>query len=459
MTWANPDELHRTAKGLIDSGRASTPDEARRVLESLILQVTVGAGLGHDPAAQAALATIVNAGQRAFLGGVNVHLEDDPPLSTGWTAGMTATEAVRRLGGRVVGHLAGDRPTLAVARPADAVGSLVLHATCSGWTGGVVESAQQLLRGDAITPAGVVAGALGVSEIFQHSLGAVVPGRREVGISLWRPDLSWRSQDAVGETLQWLPAKLWLLGLGHLGQGYAWTIGMLPYATPGDVQLSLVDFDHIIQGNTATQLLVTGQHIGLRKTRVVAYALEKLGFETAIVERAFDEHFYPARDEPTIALAGFDRPEPRRQLGGDRFSRVVDTGLGAGHVEYLDILLHTFPSPEDPATAFPARTTTARSLPAAYESEINRQVEEGVEEGVARCGMLEIAGVTVGAAFVGAFAGALAVADVLRLLHGGEEFSVIGIDLRTPSDPRAVTNSAVGSYAAPAYTPARCATV
>lgn len=457
MTWASADTLHRTAKGLIDSGRADSPETARRILESLVLQVAAGERLGRDPAGQAALTTIVNTGHRAFLGGVAVLLDDDPLLSVGWAAGLRASEAVRRFGGRVTGRLRGDRPTLALAAPAKPVGSLILHPTWSGWAGGVVESAAQLLSDDATTPAGVIAGALGVSEIFQHSLGAAVPGRRSVGVSLWRPDLPWHTPDAAGEPLQWLPARLWLLGLGHLGQAYAWTLGMLPYASPGEVQLGLVDFDRVIGANTATQLLVTGQHVGLRKTQVVAAAAESLGFDTAIVERAFDEHFHPAGSEPAIALAGFDRPEPRRLLGGNRFRRVVDAGLGAGHVEYLDMVLHTFPSPEDPADAFPPRLAGARGLPAAYESEINRQVRAGAEEAAARCGMLEVAGVTVGAAFVGAAAGALAVADLLRHLHGGNEYSVISLDLRTPAEPQAVSNAAPGPYAAPAYTPALAA--
>ena len=33
-----------------------------------------------------------------------------------------------------------------------------------------------------------------------------------------------------------LPAALWLLGLRHLGQAYAWTIRMLPYANPEHVR-------------------------------------------------------------------------------------------------------------------------------------------------------------------------------------------------------------------------------
>ena len=52
-----------------------------------MLQVAVGPEIAHDPAAQAALATVVNAGHRAFLGGVHVHLADRPRPHTGWTAG------------------------------------------------------------------------------------------------------------------------------------------------------------------------------------------------------------------------------------------------------------------------------------------------------------------------------------------------------------------------------------
>jgi hypothetical protein len=101
MTWPSADQIHRTAKVLIDSGLAMTPDEARRHLESLMLQVAVGAELGTDPAAQAALATIVNAGRRAFLGGVEVVLDDDAVLSVG----TTASALVRRHGGRIVDTL------------------------------------------------------------------------------------------------------------------------------------------------------------------------------------------------------------------------------------------------------------------------------------------------------------------------------------------------------------------
>lgn len=461
MSWGTADQIHRTAKILIDAGKASNPDEARRFLESLVLQVAVGPEIGHDPAAQAALTTIVNAGHRAFLGGVHVRLSTNPSMATGWAAGLTAAETVTRYGGHVVEQLAPGRPALAVGRPPEPSGSPLLYLTWRGWSGGVVRSQCSCLDGDGSELAGVAAAGLGISEMFQRQLGAVLPGRRDTGVSLWRPDLDWRLPEAAGPAVRYLPASLWLLGLGHLGQAYAWTLGMLPYAKPGEAEFGLVDFDRIVDGNAATQLLARPGDTGQRKARVVAAALERQGFATRLVERAYDEHFHriahadPARDEPAIALAGFDDIAPRRLLGEAGFTHVTDGGLGSGPVEYLDMVLHSFPAAEDPGTAFAGQDAAARPLPQAYEDEITRRAGAGGDETAARCGILDIAGVTVGAAFVGTFASTLAVAGILRLLHGGNDYSVISLDLRSPSGIRAVPNSAPGGYPAPAYALAR----
>jgi hypothetical protein len=66
MNWGAADDADRTAKILIDSGKVGDYDEARRYLEGLVLQIAVGPEIEHDPAAQAALATAVNTGRRAY---------------------------------------------------------------------------------------------------------------------------------------------------------------------------------------------------------------------------------------------------------------------------------------------------------------------------------------------------------------------------------------------------------
>ncbi len=461
MNWPQPDKIDRTGKILIDANKAKTPYEAARFLDSLVLQVAVGPDIAHDMAVQAALATVVNVGQRAFHGGVNVHLERDIVLSTGWTTGKTASATVQRFGGKVVDRLADNRPTLALGRPSTLTGKPILHLTWRGWSGGVVESANDILCGDGIVPAGIASAALGVSEIFQQQLGATVPGRRDLGVSLWCPHRDWRDDDIVGPTLQYLPAQLWLLGLGHLGQAYAWTLGMLPYATPRDVEIGLVDFDFVVDGNIATQLLTTADDVGRRKTRVVASAFEDLGFRTRLVERAYDDNFRPVihadpiRTEPTIALAGFHDIAPRRLLGNAGFTRVIDGGLGSGWSDYLGILVHSFPSAEDPSTAFVEQPSVKTKLSDAYEAEIARQVESGVDETVAQCGMLDIAGITVGASFVGAFASSIVVADILRLLHNGTNYSIVAIDLRDLSGLQAVPNDGRSPNVSPPFTRAQ----
>lgn len=453
MTWPAANKLHRTVKLLVDTGRAANPDEARRLLESLILQVAVGPHIASDPAGQAALLTIVNAGRRAFLGGVHVRLADrDAAMSVGWANGMTAAAAVTRFGGGLVDKFNDDQPALTIGATLEAFGSTVLHLTYSGWACGVVEDSSNCLDGRGMVLAGAAAGALGVSELFQSRLGATMPARRDVGVSLWRPDLDWRHPYAAGPDLAYVPTNLWLLGLGHLGQAYAWTLGLLPYPDSADVYLGLVDFDVVAEANVATQLLTERDHVGLRKTRVVARALDGQGFRTTIAERAFDEHFYPdlTRNEPTIALAGFDRHEPRLHLGGNRFVRAVDAGLGAGPSDYLDLVIHTFPAEETPEQAFVKRWQVIKTLPAAYEEEIARQTRAGAQESTVRCGMLDIAGVSVGVAFVGALASTLAIADILRLLHDGPEVAVLALDLRDPDGIRVVTNK-VESEAAPPF--------
>ncbi len=452
VSWGGAHEIDRTAKILIDLGLAADPAGAREYLEGLVLQVAVGPEIAVDPATQAALMTVVNAGGRAFKGGIHVCLPVDPVLATGWGAGSPASDVVTRYGGTVVAELHADRPTLVVGSAVAMSGKPVLYLTWDGWSAGVVQQGGDRLGGDGNVVAGVLAAGLGVSEMFQQALGAVVPGRRDVGVSLWRLGLDWRSAEAVGPTLEYLPAELWLLGLGHLGQAYAWVLGMLPYSNPSDCDVGLLDFDEVVAGNVATQLLTSPADVGIRKTRIVAAALERLGMRTRLSERAFDEQFRavssadPNRQEPLVALAGFDDVSPRRLLGDAGLERTVDGGLGAGPVEYLDMVLHTFPSTVDPAEAFEEVQPRDHRWGPAYEAEVDRQAAIGIDRTAARCGMLDIAGVTVGAAFVGTVAGTLSMADILRVLHDGQNYSVVALDLREPNRIQAVRNANPGHY-------------
>ena len=79
----------------------------------------------------------------------------------------------------------------------------------------------------------MLAAALAVNEAFLYVSGhAGVAGRRTVGLSLWdpAPACDWLGDAVTEPALSLLPARLWLIGLGHLGQAYLWALGLLPFA-------------------------------------------------------------------------------------------------------------------------------------------------------------------------------------------------------------------------------------
>jgi len=448
------DLLGRTVKLELDEGRADSPDAAKALVATYRVGITAGAGFERSRTATAAVMTALATAKRAFPGGVWLAAAGDPILAFGWGRGRRLSEVASELGASLVLSLPvallcviaiGDPPA---ARPA-------LHATWQGWAGGVVLSGAERALEDDIQPlTGVLSAGLAVSEAFQWIRGFVLAGRRSVGMSLWRPDLPWRDEGARGPRLALLPEKSWLLGLGHLGQAFAWSIGWLPFERPDAVLVGLIDPQRIVPANVDTGLLTASVDAGQPKARIVAAALASLRIQSRVVERRFDERFRPVGDEPILAFAGFDNPTPRRLLEDIGFVRSIDVGLGSGR-QYLDGLVHAFPSGVRAREAFPridAPPATESPLleQPAYRAEIERLEAAGLSTEAARCGAVEVAGRTVGAAFVGAVASTLGLAEELRALVDGPRFEVLSFSLRSGSI-EAVVNQAPGPRRNPGY--------
>ncbi len=437
----DPDSLDRLVKLEMDSGRAKTREEAEAIVRGYVLQVDVGAALSR--AEERILLTILNAGPRAFQGGVFVRAAGNPRLLTRWGLGMNFDQAIVFYGCKLVTELTDEHPTIVIATQMNSAagsGALVIRPTWDGWVGGAVEhDTDRLAERGNFTPSHILAGGLCVSEAFQHARGDRMAGHRKVGLSLWRPGLDWRGPAAVGELDEiYLPTRMWLAGLGHLGQAYAWAIGALPYPDTGAVELMLQDYDVAKPANMATSLLTSSDDLGRMKTRIVADRLEQLGFRTKISERAFGQTTSPGFGEPRWLLAGFDNPEARQQLGADRFGLIVDCGLGRGTTGYLDIQLHSFPAVRPPAQAFATQGATVET-PAevnepAYQDVLRREIEAGKTKEQVECGVLEIAGRTVGASFVGAVAACVAISEMIRALtdENGRRYTVIDLGLKSP---------------------------
>jgi hypothetical protein len=428
-------ELNRSVKLAIDSGEVATLEEARAMFEGYRLCVLAGSDVALSPTKQAALLTAVNTGRRCFLGGVQVRLNSpDAELLIPWRDCETLGQAVVDLHGTVTGMIDEDIPQIVIGDIEDhETRDFAVRATFDGWRGGVVpiDDGMRLDEVTEFTPAGVLAAALAVSEAFQHIRGRnALAGHRPVGLSLWEPDsgLSWLDDPERGPVLEYLPSSCWLIGLGHLGQAYLWTLGFLPYANPGSVHLVLQDYDDLVRANDSTSLLTDSTLIGQKKTRAMAEWCEQRGFRARICERKFAGNFLIDEEEPQVALCGVDNEPARAALEDVGFCQIIEAGLGRGTEEYLGFQIHCFPSRR---TARDRWAVTNAKL--STETQINQPVYESLAAGgMDKCGLTMLANRSVGASFVGAFTATLVISELLRMSLGKHRYGVIDGSLRSP---------------------------
>ena len=418
------DTLHRTAKLALDTGEATTVEEAERIFAGYRMQILIGADVADSAVLQAAALTAVNCAARTFLGGVTV---------VGGTGSMRVTlppfdqfaAAIEALGGRFARFATPALPTLVIGdAQTQGIEPLAVRATSVGWSGGVIPASHPSPSeaSVAFTPAGVLAGALGVSEVFQRlRSGNPMACRRAVGLNLWRPEQNWLTGE-TGVEVERLPSSVWLVGLGNLGQAYLWTLGLLPYGKEG-AKLVLQDVDVLTKSNMSTSLLTTQDVLGCRKTRAMGAWAEARGFKTAIMERSFGPNFRVGPREPAVALMGVDKALPRQTVEDVGFDRVIESGLGKGPQDFLGIDFHTFPA-----------SKSAREIwydPEEDEADISQPAyREMLERTGDRCGTVRLAGRSIGAPFVGAVAASMVIAELLRLVMGGPRYEMISCHLR-----------------------------
>ena len=442
-TIVGPDQLHRLVKLALDTGEAASIEEAQRLFGGYRVGILVGSSVAHSATLQAAVLTAVNTGRRSFLGGVSIEGSLDVPLLIPWGRCRTLGDAVEDLHG-IVTNLAPGIPCIVIGDASGPSGDteFVVRATFEGWCGGVVplDYGFSLPECQECVPAGVLAGALGVTEAFQYVRGDnAVAGRRDVGMSLWRPesDINWLSTDERGPQLERLPASAWIIGLGHLGQAFLWTLGLLPYESPQDVNIVLQDFDELVEANDSTSLLTTRANLGVKKTRAMALWCEARGFRTSIVERRFAADFRVTGEEPSVALCGVDNALARADVEDVGFGRVIEAGLGAGTQEYLAFQVHTFPACRTAKSRWAAEVNHSNRDKVADNPAYRAFAEDGVDD----CGITTLAGRTVGASFVGATTAAVVVAELLRMAIGGHRYEVVDGSLRSPELRQAVLST------------------
>ena len=449
--FAPAEQLHRLVKYALDSGTATSLEEAEALFKGYRLTLSIGPVEAVCPLHQAALLTAVALGRRVFLGGVTVEGNIDTPLTVSLPLGSTLGDAVTALGG-TVGPAPAPAPVIVIGGgPQHFREGFSIRTAIAGWRGGILPVHSELVpaNGPAMPLAAMLAAALAINEAFLFTNGEMpAAGHRTLGLSLWRPDsqCDWLAEDESEPQLTYLPSQLWLIGLGHLGQAYLWGLGLLPYASPRELSLVLQDIDVITPSTESTSVLTDATMVGLKKTRVTADWAEHRGFKTVIHERCFDANFQRQSEEPTIALCGLDNALGRRALDKVGFDLVVEAGLGRGHRDFRTMRLHVLPSSRKADEIWKqAEANEAVTDQAAYQ----RILESGELD---RCGVTLLAGKAVGAPFVGAVASTLVLSEVLRLLHGGTLHRLIDINLLAVEHRATVPNLQDFKRLNPGYT-------
>lgn len=292
-----------------------------------------------------------------------------------------------------------------------------LLAWSAGWDFGIGSPAPATA---IFAPACVAAAGLAVSEAFSI-LRSDNPyaGNRRIHLSLWSP----ASSDVIcADRMQIQPQEaLWLIGAGHLGQAFAWTLGFLP---AGPRPVFLQDIDVVGTSTLSTSMVSHPSDRGQRKTRVVARWLEARGYQTAIVERRFNENQRVQPDEPGTALFGVDNAAARRVIESAGFRLAIDAGLGSGFNDFRCLRMRTFPGPSIAAALWASDTDEHKRLAPGYQ----RLLDQGAEA----CGVTLLATRSVGAPFVGCVAAGYVIAERVRRQLSGNALGFLDLQLRDP---------------------------
>ncbi len=383
-------------------------EEGQVFFNQLTLEVHLSVSDSAQPAAQAAALTAVVTGVRSFRGGVCLTGAVHEKLILSLPPHQTVGEAAAALGAK---------------KAVKADYSIVIGYSQTGWTGWSVkpwwdgwkvglrpiDDSQPLGVGSNVL-AGIAAGSLAVSEAFKRALGDPRAGRKSSTVSIWDP-----VQNSNPEKKQvYLPKSLWALGLGNLGQAYLWTLGLLPFKEPQEVELLLQDFDFVQPSNCGTSVLTGHDDVGARKSKIMEDWALRMGFKVTRNDRPFDENTRRRNFEPSMVLSGLDNAATRRLLGKANFDYVIDAGLGnradSYHLYRVNVFDENF-RPEDILKddgAGENQRIEANKALRSYREEARKYPEE-------ECGIAEIAGANVAVPFVSVFTSTLVITQAIRL--------------------------------------------
>jgi len=388
------DELNRTIKLALDEGRAGSLAEAEALFEGFRLQIAVGAGFTGSPGAEAAVLTLLMAAPKTFLGGVELVGAVDERCTLAWFEGRKVSEVAIEAGAKVGKRGADQGIPLAsiVVGSGGPVGEGFSVALTLGADGFFI-CPDSVARSDSQAPVevGVAAAGAALNEAFGHLYrGWPLAGQRRLSFRM--------PATSVGERAG---GTTWIVGLGHLGQAFAWTFALSSGRARHAVRLT--DFDSVTGSNLSTCLLVKGSDIGTLKVHAVGERLASLGLTVSMDSHRLNlDGDGPAQAADRVIVA-VDNIALRRSLDRLAGMPVFEGGIGSGVNGFTRVQFHAFPGSRRArdvwADADPHASQAIDISAPAYQALLKQTGDE--------CGTTLLAGRSIATPFVGAFAGAV----------------------------------------------------
>ena len=379
---------NRTLKLALDDGSAASIEEAVARFREFRICVDVRESVPASPGLEAALLTLLNAGPRTFLGGVEVTGDVTQRLSLAWFEGMSVADVARSFGASVTNQPSPLTPTVLLGPDPVPDRPFALSLQCG--EAGFCLSPEGLGASSprAEVECGVAAAGAALSEAFRFVYSRhPLAGRRRIRFTLPTHDRNSPER------------SLWAIGLGHLGQAALWSLALRPVGRPKSVRLQ--DPDSVTESNVSTCLLSGAEDVGRPKVDVVAGRLEELGIRCTRVPETLTLPREVREGQPEAALVSVDNVELRRSLDSMAVSRVIEGGIGDGIDAFTRVQIHVLPGPRPAADIWAsgdARASRVIDISApAYQHLLKTEDE---------CGITTLAGQSIATPFVGAFAGA-----------------------------------------------------
>ncbi|TIL96289.1 MAG: hypothetical protein E5Y73_01905 [Mesorhizobium sp.] len=430
----------RIAKVITDAaGSKRDFDQAAAALDAVhVAVVTETTGMA-SAATQAAVITALNTAVKCF-GNATLVCPHDLPLEAKLALGSDLF-AVAEASGAQVSTVLPSSVTHIVAVSDCPVAGAFVRCWWNGWSAGVFPGWDNEPCRDSANPlAGVFAGALAVREVFANAIGRRHSVNRRAAISLWQPWFQ-GGEPEPSPTVVTLPRSLWLVGLGHLGQGFLWSLAFLPAAGTHAI---LQDDQNVGEENVGTGLvtqLVDFEQKN-KKARVAARWLEGAGWTTSLLERRNYGDMKLTDSDPAMVLTSLDEPTARLAIARAGHDIMIDAGVGHGAFDFEIGQIRVVPKGADTDGLW-AHAAKPKSIDAMMEMPAYR--EHATKYG--GCGTFTLAEASAAVPFVGAAIGALTIAQLLRVASMHATPRIMQVELNAPEAASAGTMNPAAAQA------------